>query len=161
MARHLSLMFLSAAAALMSSCYSYTSVPLESAPSGEEVRVRISSTRAEELQEVLLREDRVLEGTVVSADVGSLLLEVPAAVVAAAGQVDRLNQRVTLTGPEIVEVEVRHLNKLKTGAVAAAIVATGTYLAIQAFGGEGNEDDHGPGKGGTDKVLIPLLRWSW
>lgn len=145
---------------LLSGCYTYTPVPIAQTTPGEEVRIRISAERAAELQQILQREDRVLIGEVVINGPEDLLLEVPSAAVASAGSVSRLNQRLTFTHADIVEVEARKLDRLRTAGVAAVIAAAGTYLAIRAFAYEGNPDADG-GKGGTDQILIPVFRLTW
>lgn len=138
-------------------CYSHSVIPVEGAPMGADVRARISATEADRLQEVLGREYRVLRGEVVAEEPGSLLLEVPA-VVGASGQ--RLNQRVTIPKPEILELEVRELDRWRTAGLVAALAAVGGYLVAAQFGDEDASDTSSPPRGGGEQNVL-LLRWAW
>lgn len=138
-------------------CYSHSVIPVENAPVGADVRARISAAEAERLQEVLGREYRVLRGEVVGEEPGGLLLQVPATVGASSR---RLNQRVVIPEPEILELEVRALDRWRTAGLVAALAAVGGYLVAAQFGDDDASDTSSPPRGSGEQNLL-LLRWAW
>ncbi|HET7275810.1 MAG TPA: hypothetical protein VFI91_11650 [Longimicrobiaceae bacterium] len=148
-------------AVFITGCYSYSTVPFRSAPAGERVRVRISASQAADLEEVLPRQDRVLEGRVVSASGGSIMLEVPSTVASAKSTMYGLNQRITLSDSEVLELEVRELDRWKTAGVIGLVAAGATFVAVQAFATSEVQTPNGGEGGDADAVVIPLVKWSW
>lgn len=132
-------------------CYTYSLVPAESAPEGARVRARVTATEAERLGAILLREDRVLEGRLISTG-DELLLEVPSAVTTAGTSMRWLNQRIELSPSDIVELEIRRLDPWRTAGAAAVLAAAVGYAAVQAFEAVGESESEGE-KGGTDNFI--------
>lgn len=145
--------------ALLAGCYSHAPVRPADAPAGASVRARVSATQAEALGALLGREDRVLHGRVVGpGDGGSLLLQVPAA---GSGAGTRLEQRVALPPGEIVELEVRTLDRLRTGGLVGALVLAGGAILFQQFSDEAEADPpSAPKPGGSDQAIF-AFRWRW
>jgi hypothetical protein len=136
---------------LLQGCYSYTVHPAESVVPGMEVRARISAAQAEEWREVLGREDRVLVGELVEATPDRFLLEVPGATAAQGTAMRRLNQRLSLPMREVIELEVRRLDRWRTAGIVALGVGVAGFLVAQAFGSDDGAPPTGPGKGGVDR----------
>ena len=133
--------------ALASGCYSYVPARLESVEPGQAVRVRLSPEAADRLESIRLTDLRIMDGVVVTEGNGELLVDTPV------GRLDPLTgsrsfmQRVNVPVGEIVEIEFRERDNLKTGAaVGAAAVAAGIAITIALRGGGGRRDgDPGPG----------------
>lgn len=145
---------------VLGGCYSYSLVPVEGAAEGSRVRARISAGEAERLSEALGREERVLEGRVISGTEAGLLLEVPAAVTTAGSSVRWMNQRVQISPSDLLEVEIRRLDPWRTAGAVAVFATVIGYAAVEAFEAVGKPSSDG-GKGGTDNyigVSFPLPR---
>lgn len=137
----------------LTGCYSYTLAPVESVSPGTGVRARVTPAEAARLARILGRENRVLSGEFVGEEDGGLLLQVGSVADPATG---RLFQRVTIPRAELVELEIRRLDRWKTAGVAGAVAAAVIYASLQAFGDESEAGGREPG--GVDAVGIPL-RW--
>lgn len=145
------LMMMSMAAAL-GGCYSYQRVPLTEIPPGADVRARVSADHADSLRSQIGQSRRVLEGVVVSASADQLLVSVPA--MTSAESAIPLRQNVAVPRSAIFEVELRRLDKVKTGAVVAAAAAGAAILAYAAFD-IGNGSPGGNKGGGELQIMLP------
>lgn len=141
-------------------CYSYAMTPLESATPGERVRARVSAVEAERLSEILGREDRLLEGRVVSTGGGGLLLDVSSAVTTAGTAVQWMNQRVEVTPAALLELEVRRLDPWRTAGAAALVGGAIGFAAVRAFDAVGSGSSEGS-KGGSDNFIGITLPLPW
>ncbi|MEZ4415970.1 MAG: hypothetical protein R3E10_09445 [Gemmatimonadota bacterium] len=135
-------------------CYTYRPVELTDLAPRAEVRARISAAEAERLAEVLGgNERRELDGTVVETGATGLTLDVPV-VSSVERRGEALNQRVSLTPNQVLEVELKELNRTRTGTVVALILGTGLAVFIaQLHGGPGEGP---PPPGGEVDMRIPL-----
>ena len=143
---------------MLGGCYSYRVVPVEQAPVGRTVRARVSLAEAERLREVLGRDDRVVEGQLLAPPDSAVLVAVRTSSVDAAVQT---HQRVMVPRGSLLELEVRRLDRWKTGGVVAVLAVAATAVALSQFNSDKPTD--GIGKGGTDNSLVlPFgvsLRW--
>jgi hypothetical protein len=100
----------------------------------------------------------VVSGTVISNERDTMVVEVP--TVARTDAVDiaeRLHQRVSIPRSDLVELESRKPDRLRTAAVAGtAALVVGTVVAKTLTGGPGKEKL--PGTPGPDDALSPLFR---
>ena len=143
------------ACALAAGCYTHRAVPLEQVPVGAPVRVRITPAEAARVGAILGREERVLEGQLLSKNSGSgVIVAVGTTVGTDATGVGPLHQRLTIPREGLVELELRQLDKLRTagavagaGAVAAAVIVAAFAAVTRATGSEK--------EGGPDR-MIPL-----
>ncbi len=146
----------------LSGCFAYTPVALDSARPGEDVRVRISAEQAREIDALLLRETQVLDGRLL--EVGpSFLLEVPVASNLQGGAMQSLNQRIRLDRSGIVGVELRQLDRTRTGIVVggAGIIVLGAvvWALSRELGGDTRTDPPPPAEWrGRHPSTSPLLR---
>ena len=122
------------------------------------VRARVSSTAAERVAPLLGMSDaRVLTGTLVDNQSGTLIVEVPTiaqATVGTGGQA--LYQRISIAPSDLVELESRKLDRKRTGIVVGAAAIVGGSVAIAALKG-GPGLDRPPGGSSTD-AKVPLWR---
>jgi hypothetical protein len=145
---------------LCAACYSYVPVEVSAVPQGAAVRARITGEQAEHVAQLVGREQRVLEGVLVSAAADSLLLEVPAASrIGSGGTIQVLHQRVALARGGITEVELKRFNRGRTTLlVVGGSVVVGYFLMDALDIGPGREGPRG-GDGGVDmRVPVFVLR---
>ena len=147
------------AALILSGCFSYLPVvePGQLEP-GLSVRARVSPAAGARIAPLLGASDaRLLDGTLITNSTDTLIVEVPT-VMADTREFGRTpNQRVSILKSELLELEVRRIDRFRTAAVvgSAAIIA-GTILVKSLKGDPGKEPL--PGGGGTDAIVF-LFRW--
>jgi hypothetical protein len=142
------------ACALAGGCYTYRAVPVEQVAVGAPVRLRITPTEAARVGALLGREERVLDGQLLAKEPDDgLLVAIGSTAGGDATGVGPLHQRVTIPRAGLVELEVRRLDKVKTAGVIAAAGVAVAAAAVAAFGAL--NPPSGPGKGGTDRTVIP------
>jgi hypothetical protein len=139
---------------LLGACYTYRTVPLESAPVGQTIRARISATEAERVGSILGREDRLLEGQLIDRPEGGLLIAVPSSHSVEGAMSVATFQRIAVPRESLLEVETRRLDKARTAGMVALAVTVVTYAAINAFT---NSSSSGRGgKGAGQQMRVPL-----
>ena len=137
-------------------CYTFRPVELEELEPGMEIRARISASQAAQLSEYLpTEEDRIIEGTVLSASPEQLVLQVPVTTRNVPGQMETLGQRLQIPSEGIFEVEQRELDRPKTGLLTAGVaLLTGYVLYATLEGGSsGSTPSDGP-PGPQDSILL-------
>lgn len=136
---------------LTTGCYSYVPTAADTLRPGTDVRARLSPAGVATLAEAVPSAPRVVEGKVVERGDGGLLLEVPATTFERGVRLETLHQRVRIAEKDILEVELKRLDRGRTGLVVAGGVAAAvvTFLQLRGDPGEG-EQRPGPG---TDVVL--------
>ncbi len=144
--------------ALLAGCYTYAPVPSSSLSPGTGVRARVSATAAERVAPLLgVSDARVLTGTLIDNQSGTLIVEVPTLAQASVGTGGQsLNQRISIAPTDLVEIESRKLDRQRTGlvvGVAAIVAASATVAALK--GGPGL--DRPPG-GSSSDAKIPFWR---
>lgn len=143
----------------LAGCYKYTRVQAGEVPAGVSVRARVSAAAGERVAPLLGSTPRVLTGRLISEARDTVVLEVPAVTQAEIGSsIQTLHQRVSIPKGEIIEWEIRTLNRPRTFAlVGGAALLVGAVL-INALSGEPG-DEGLPGNGGVDsRVLLRLSR---
>ncbi len=144
-----------------SACYSYQPIEIDEIAPQTEVRARVSARFAEENAPILGREQRLLEGAVEAVNGDGLMLLVPVV-----SQFERrgggLNQRLTIPGPDLLEVEMKERDNLRTGIVVGLVSAIGGAIIYQAITGDetaANDPIRDPPD--EDRVIrIPIsIRW--
>lgn len=140
-------------------CYSYTRVQAGEVQPGTTVRARISAAAGDRVAPLLGEAPRVLTGKVISDVRDTVIVEVPHVTQAEIGSsVQTLHQRVALSKGEVIEWEIRSLNRPRTYALAGGLTAGAIALLIKSLGGEPGSG-RTPGDGGVD-ALVPLFRIS-
>ena len=147
------------AALLLSGCFSYLPVtePGQLEP-GIAVRARVSPAAGARIAPLLGAADaRRLDGTLITQSTDTLIVEVPTVMTDTREFGRTPNQRVSILRSELLELEVRRIDRLRTAAVvgSAAIIA-GSILFKSLKGEPGKEPL--PGGGGTDAIIFSF---SW
>ena len=136
---------------LLVGCYSYTPITPAAAPTGSEVRARITGAASDRVAPLLQSFDtRVLVGSVVENNGGELVLQVPLGARPNVTEiVAPLQTRIPLAVADMVSLERRRLDVKRTtvlvGGIAAGIAA-GVFVALRAGGDsdEGKSPDEPP-----------------
>lgn len=148
-----------AAAFLIPGCFSYVPVtePGQLQP-GVPVRARVSTTAGARIGPLLGSTDaRRLDGTLIAQSPDTLIVEVPTVMLDAREFGRTPNQRVSILRTELLELEVRRMDRVRTVAVVGtAAIVVGTILVKSLKGEPGKEPL--PGGGGTDAIVF-RLRW--
>jgi hypothetical protein len=129
---------------LLVGCYSYTPIDVTAVPAGSEVRTRITGAASDRVAPLIGSFDtRVLIGSVVENNAGTMVLEVPTGAMSnVVADVVQLHARVPLSAGDMVSLEQRKLDVGRTSMLAGAIVAgigIGVAAALHAGGGSSEE----------------------
>lgn len=137
-------------------CYRYQPVRPDEVAVGATVRLRLAETAAERLREALNDPDldRTLDGEVVGQDAGSLLLSVERQVRSMGYTAKVLAQRVDVPRGDILGLELKELDRTRTGVIGGAVLAAGFYLIIKALKGESLQPGE-PGSPPTTESIVP------
>jgi hypothetical protein len=142
--------------ALASGCYRYVPVNPGDVSPGQEVRVRLTAEEAGRYTDLRLREPRLMEGTLVQASSAEVVVEANIG----AGDPTRgarvFVQQVTVPRSGILEVELREVDRFRTGLLVAGGGALLTVAIIKGGGAFGGDD--GPGGEIPELRRIPLFR---
>ena len=104
-------------------CHTYRPGTLSELSAGDRVRTLLTVDQHQEFQEYLLGGDRLVEGTVVEANLAELLLEVPVLTVAEGIRVESFSQRLRIPVGGVADVEMRLLDWKRSSALAGVIGA--------------------------------------
>lgn len=140
-----------------SGCYSYSTVAIEDVAPGTPVRLRVTGAEADRLAEVRLSDDREVPGTLLQRQNGAILLDTPIAAPDMTSQGTRLSQRVEIPISQVQDIEVRRLDRLRTGALVGAVAAAAALVVIEGFG-SGNANDDVPPIDNPEKRPGPVVR---
>lgn len=150
-------------AALLSACYTYRPIEMAELTPNLEVRTRLSGAEADRLSEFLGSDDRVIEGHIDELSGNTLLLLVPVvSSIERGGRGGSLNQRIEVARSGVVEVEVKELDRRRSGVAAGAITAIVGILVIRQLNqNQGGGDNPVPPPPPEDRRLgFPLfLKW--
>jgi hypothetical protein len=132
---------------IVAGCYSYTTIAPTTAPTGIEVRARITGAASDRVAPLLGSFDtRELTGNVVENRGGELLLDVPLGtrpnVQTPAGP---LHTRVPLAASDVLQLEQRKLDVGRTSMLVGGILAgIGVGVAVALRSGGESEQGKGP-----------------
>ena len=134
--RNIALFTLPITFGLLTGCYSYVPVGLEAVSPGQKVRAGLTTEVIIDLERQLGDRRSSLEGEVVERSDDSILVEVPW---------DRndpglgqrpLRQRIRLSQGDILELELRSLDRTRTAGFAVAVGAAVGALLLKILGGD-------------------------
>lgn len=145
-------------ALLLPGCFTYVPVEPGTVAPGLEVRARVSPAASARIAPLLgATEARRLDGKVVTRDGDTLIVEVPTVLLDTREFGRTPNQRVSIPRGDLVELEVRKLDRWRTGAIlGSAAVVLGVTLTKALKGEPGKEPL--PGGGGNDAIVF---RFAW
>jgi len=139
-------------------CYSYTPIQPGAVQPGLSVRARVSAAAGERIAPLLGTTPRVLTGKLISDVRDTVIMEVPSVTQAAIGStVQTLHQRVSLPKSDVIEWEIRTLDRRRTYALVVGAAAVAVSVLIKLKGEPGSNGP--PGDGGVD-ALVPVFRIS-
>jgi hypothetical protein len=148
---------LCAALVLVAGCYTYAPIDPAAVRSGTSVRARVSGAGADRLAPLLGTTDaRLVNGRLVDVRTDTLIVEVPTVVQAGVGSsLETLHQRVSIPRSDLLELETRRLDRVRTGLVAGSAAILVSALVLNATKGNRGSDQP-PGSGGPGEVRIPV-----
>ena len=128
-------------------CYAYTPITLDAVPVGTGVRALLSTETQLALRDSVGLRQQTVQGTLVQRDGDRVLLAVRTGNGASALGSHALHQRVALSSRDVLQVEVRRLQRARTAGLLLGIAAAATVVAIKILG-NGNPGTPGPPGGG-------------
>lgn len=139
---------------LATGCYAYSPTRVESLVPGQGVRVHLTPMEAVRLEEIRRTDDRVMEGTFQGTTGLVLSVSTPVSRNDPMTGMRALTQTVEIPVAQVVEVEEKRLDRLRTGALVAGLTA-GAVLGIVIA--TRNIESGGPGDRPTppDQSRIP------
>lgn len=126
--------------ALLSGCYAYQPVGVEQVRPQQKVRVRLTASEANRLEQYVGTEDRDVDGQVVESSADSLMILVPGLSELRGARVETLHQRVNVARSGIADLELRQLDRPRTYLVTGVIGAIVLGIAIDQVFGHGGSD---------------------
>jgi hypothetical protein len=138
---------------LSAACYRYTPASVDAVPPDTDVRARLSAAEADRLSEYMPAESRVLEGKVLERNGDSILLLVPVLSELRGNRVQTLHQRLEVSRSGIVDLELRQLDRGKTGLIMAGGVAAVAAVVVNSVILGASSDRDRPGNGGSELVI--------
>jgi hypothetical protein len=147
-----------AASLAVTGCFTYIPIEPGEVEPGVTVRARVSPSAGARIAPLLGATDaRKLDGTMIAHSSDTLIVEVPTVVVDTREFGKTPNQRVSIARGDLVELEVRKLDRVRTaGVVGGAAIVVATTLIKMLKGDPGREPL--PGGGGTDNIVFSF-RW--
>lgn len=139
-----------------SGCYTYSETSLADVRPGTSVRVRVSGDEADRLAELTGSDDRVVPGTLVRQDNGSLLLDTPVIGDDPLQGGSALVQRVEIPVAQVREVELRRLDRVRTAAFVGAVAAAAIGVVAWQIG-DGNANDDVPPVDNPERRRGPVV----
>ncbi|HEX6316467.1 MAG TPA: hypothetical protein VFZ73_16465 [Gemmatimonadaceae bacterium] len=145
-----------AATSLVSGCFTYIPVEPGDVEPGVDVRARVSPAASERIAPLLgANEARRLDGKLITRGGDTLIVEVPTVLLDTREFGRTPNQRVSIPSSDLVELEVRRLDRWRTaGVLGGAAVVLGITLTNALKGEPGKEPL--PGGGGTDAIVFRI-----
>jgi hypothetical protein len=145
---------------LVAGCYTYAPIREVSVAPGTDVRAHVTVEASARVAPLLgVTEARDLTGTVVSNDNGSLVIEVPTIVQSGVNRATQsLFQRVAVAPADVLELQTRRLNSVRTGLGVAAVAALAGVVIAHQFTKSGGSESPPGGDPGTE-TRIPVLRF--
>jgi hypothetical protein len=136
----------------LAGCYTYLPTTLDAAPRGARIRALLSEEAERRLADYGMHQGRTLSGEIQGRrgdQVVVLALSVP---MGAGGGMRPLYQEVVLAPGDVLRVDQRRLDPVRTGMLAAAAAAATGVLAWQALFGSGEATPPPPGGGPAEQV---------
>jgi hypothetical protein len=145
-----------AALALLTGCFSYIPARPGEVEAGVDVRARVSPDAGARIAPLLGATDaRRLDGKLITNGADTIIVEVPTVMLDNREFGRTPNQRVSIPRSDLVELEVRKLDRWRTmGLFGGAAVVLGVTLT-KALNGEPGKEPL-PGGGGTDAIVFRI-----
>jgi hypothetical protein len=154
---------LAGAIALQPACYRYVPAELGAVPLGGHLRAVVHEAAAEQLHATYGISGTMLDGRLVGRAGDVLTLSVPSVPLGSPLETHALYQEIPLTAADLVGVEVRKLDAVRTGALVAAGAAATAAITAGALSGVFGRTISGTGGGSSEhvrawgvRVAVPL-----
>jgi len=122
---------------MLGGCYTYTTVSPAAVPVGSDVRAHVTAAAADRASTVLGYRSTTLEGRLMGRQPdGQILVRVHGQTYSAGGQTRRFYQRLALTPADVLDVQTRKLNMMRTGGLVAVGVAALVLIVKSALSGQ-------------------------
>jgi hypothetical protein len=147
---------------LLTACYTYAPIEPARIQPGAGVRARVTGAAAERLAPLLGMSDaRLVSGRLLDTRADTMIVEVPTIVpTTVGGAAERLHQRVSIPRTDLVELETRRLDRVRTAAVAGGIALVVGAAVIKSLNKDPGTDRPPGGNGGVEARLpLGLLRF--
>jgi len=119
------------AIALVLACYRYVPASLDVVPSGSAVRATLSTEAQLALRDSLGLRRQTVQGTLVERDGDRLLLAVRTDAAEWRAGAPALYQRIAVTPRDVLQVEVKRLQRGRTAGLLAVLAAAATISVIE------------------------------
>lgn len=145
-------------------CYRYTAIPVARLSPGMDVQARISSRGAERLGrradgETSMGQELTIRGIVDRAGPDSLLFSLPTTLYEGDYRAKTTTQSIMVSRADVVSVDVRDLDKWKTGLMAAGIGIGAFIIVSRSRRGAGTSGSI-PVHGGPPELRVPVgFQW--
>jgi hypothetical protein len=145
---------------LFAACYRYAPIEPASAKPGSGVRARLTVDAGRRLAPLLGTPDtRLIAGRLIDNQASGMIIEVPSIRSGGVGSsAETLNQRISVAPSDLVELESRLLDRVRTGAVVGGLLAVAVVATIKALAGESSNSGRVPDPG-TTELRVPLFRF--
>lgn len=146
---------------LLAGCYSYAPARTEALSAGTEVRAHLTGAGSDRLLDVNGLDTRRLEGEVLDVGEDRIVLSVPVPADPGSPRYRGLEERVILPLADLAELEIREMDRTRTGLFAGgAVVVAGSILRAALRGESKSEEGTGPPPPNEFR-RIPLIRITW
>lgn len=125
---------------LCGACHAYAPASPSAVGPGDQVRALLTAEQLDRFRGVLPTDARSVEGTVLEAVPGELLLEVPLLVQAEGLRVESLRQRLRIPETGLADLEFRTLARGRTWALAGAAAALVGYVTWDQWFSDAKRD---------------------
>lgn len=129
---------------LCGACHAYAPASPSAVGPGDQVRALLTAEQLDRFRGVLPTDARSVEGTVLEATPGELLLEVPLLVQAEGLRVESLRQRLRIPETGLADLEFRTLAQGRTWALAGAAAALVGYVTWDQWFSDAKRDSQVP-----------------
>lgn len=150
-------MLLATTVLVASGCYTFTPSSAEELTPGMEVRLRLDAPTAAAFQDVDLPGPRLLDGTFVRQAEGAFVVEAPVGTGRDLRGARVLIQEVDIPAAGVTSVELKSLDRFRTGLLVVGGGAAVVAVLLQVTGEKGTEDGPG-GETPESRRVVPLFR---
>lgn len=142
-------------AGTLASCYTYAPVDEGFPAPGVEARAYLTGSARLRMSDLLVPDQRWIEGVVLRTGPDEIVLGVSRRPPPGTPSGRILTQEVPLTRDDVGVLEVRELDRFRTGLVTGTLVAAGAAILVSIIRGRGEDTRDPPTNGGPVDARIP------
>lgn len=148
---------LSAPIVLAAGCFAYQPTGPNEIRVNDDVRALLTSAQVGQLDPVFLKDGRTLEGKVVE-NGEEVLIQVPVVSELRGARVQTLHQRVRIPRESIVDLQLRRLDRTRTGLLVGGGLALAAAIVVRELAGDSGGSSRRPNPDPPRETVKPLLR---